>query len=150
MLQFQKNGTSLDKFIDAQQYGYGHGCPLQGGIDELLKYHKKTKHYSWYGFPQLYSKHTKSEIAKKFALNESDAINYIKHCSLRHNLNVMFTTILLILTSTNKTLNDILGNDDVKFISSVKLFYKICKTHNIQHTKKICKTLAKITNILCN
>ncbi len=95
-----------------------------------------------------YKLQSKSDIAKKFALSENDAINYIKHPSLRNNLNVMFSVILLLCENKNCTLNNILGNDDVKFISSVKLFYDICKKHNIGHTTKFYKTLTKIYDLL--
>ncbi len=51
MLKFQKNGTVLDKFLIAQQYGYAHGCPLQDGIDELMKKHKKQNIMRGTDFP---------------------------------------------------------------------------------------------------
>ncbi len=95
MLKFTKSNTNLDRFINAQQNGYGHGCSLADGLQELLVKFTKTKHYSWYAFPQIRNSHTKSEIAKKFALvDANEAIEYIKNNALRNNLTITYRVII--------------------------------------------------------
>lgn len=131
----------LIRFINAQLYGDNIGCPLKTGLLELSTKFTKTKHWSWYGFPQLIGLSI-SNMGIKYAIhNLQEAIEYLSDSILRTNLINTYIVILNALKHNNFDLNQTLGvNDSNKLKSSVTLFYyayQSIKPTNIKNSKII-------------
>jgi uncharacterized protein (DUF1810 family) len=134
---------NLNRFLEAQSKNY------EIALFEI-KRGRKSSHWMWYIFPQIYGLGN-SATSKIYAIqNEEEAINYLNHPILGNRL-IEITEELLVIS--NKTIRDILGSpDDLKLKSSMTLF------HNIQNENKLfwsilekyydgkqcCKTLAII------
>ncbi|MDX2346634.1 MAG: DUF1810 family protein [Legionella sp.] len=108
----------LTHFIQAQQGQSGHPS-FDYALNELYA-GKKNGHWIWYVFPQLRSL-GRSATAKKYGVLDLDeALTYLQDNSLFKNYQSIVTATNQQLNS--KSLNDLVGWDDVKVISSVTLF----------------------------
>ena len=77
--------TDLQKFIDAQNDGYGFGQTYKVALDEL-KHGRKVSHWIWYVFPQIDGLGW-SSTTKYFSIkNLQEAIDYYNHPFLHARL----------------------------------------------------------------
>ena len=105
----------FDKFIKAQQ-GY-----YEQILSELRVGHKIT-HWMWFIFPQLNGLGT-SEMARHYAIGSLDeARAYLQHPPLGTRLQECIAAVNAV---QGRTIHQIFGSpDDMKFHSSLTLFYK--------------------------
>lgn len=102
----------LNKFINAQDLVYKK-------VLEELKKGKKTTHWMWYIFPQIYGLGT-SRINQYYSINSIDeAREYLNNATLNSRLREC-CKILLDLDTYNSA--EIFGNDWIKLGSSMTLF----------------------------
>ena len=128
-VQLEIDPYNLQRFIDAQDKGYKHGCSLFDGYIELKNEGTKTKHWIWYGFPQLLgikknaTNKAVTGIAKKFSLeNFLEAKAYYRESTqLKPNL-ITLTKLVRKICNGGKTLYEVVKSDNVKFVSSMTLF----------------------------
>lgn len=85
--------TDLQKFIDAQDNGYGFGETYQTALQEM-KRGEKVSHWIWYVFPQIQGLGLSGTTAY-FSINDlSEAVNYYTHPILGARL-LEITKVLL-------------------------------------------------------
>lgn len=85
--------TNLQKFIDAQDYGYSFGKTYQTALQEI-KQGKKITHWIWYVFPQIQDSGFKGNTEYFSIKDLSEAIDYYAHPVLRARL-LEITKVLL-------------------------------------------------------
>lgn len=134
----------LQRFVDAQAKGYGHGVPFKQALTEILK-GEKEGHYRWYVWPtppyiDEYGKEKGSEINKYFALRElpnGEGLNlagvaYLKDpILLEHYLHI--NQALLHWLAKGKCLVHIVGKIDIDTVKqSIEYFNKAILL--IEHT----------------
>lgn len=85
--------TDLQKFIDAQEDGYGFGEPYQTALEEM-RHGKKINHWIWYVFPQIQGL-GKSGTTAYFSIRDlAEAKDYYGHPILGARLTEI-TSVLL-------------------------------------------------------
>lgn len=85
--------TDLQKFIDAQEFGYSHGETYQTALDEM-KQGQKTSHWIWYVFPQIKGLGF-SNVSVYFSIKDiEEARDYYEHPILGQRLTEI-TSVLL-------------------------------------------------------
>ena len=118
------------RFIKAQNEGIV-GSPFEQVIKEL-KNGKKTSHWFWYIFPQIAGIiEFPSETTKLYSIHDkNEAIIYLNNPILRWRLNECHKLVYENLQK-GKTIKDIFGSDDKKYISSLTLFYIVSKDKDL-------------------
>ncbi len=111
--------TELQRFIDAQNYGYSFGENYQTALAEIRNGKKET-HWMWYIFPQIKGLGF-SEITSYFSIQSlSEAKDYISHDILRERL-VEICEALMSLETNDPMV--VFGNPDAfKLRSCMTLF----------------------------
>jgi uncharacterized protein (DUF1810 family)/O-acetyl-ADP-ribose deacetylase (regulator of RNase III) len=125
LLWFKNNiKININRFLSAQNEGK-FGSTYNQAIKELLSGNKKS-HFIWYIFPQLDGLiQNPSEINKMFSISDIKEVKeYLSNKILRQRLIESHQAILNNIKK-GKTIKDILGSDDNKYISSLTLFYII-------------------------
>lgn len=85
--------TDLQKFIDAQEFGYSHGETYQTALAEM-KQGKKNLHWIWYVFPQIQGL-GRGDITVHFSIKDiSEARDYYEHPILGQRLKEITSVIL--------------------------------------------------------
>ena len=115
-----KNGINYSEIDDRS------GCSFKKVLKELKsKKRRKTLHYSWYVFPQPYTSKGKSKTSKRFFLNDSETIEYLKNKTLKSHL---FQTLKAIKSKNFKTKKEFIDYfgfvDYMKFLSFCHHFMK--------------------------
>lgn len=89
--------TDLQKFIDAQDNGYGFGETYQTALSEM-KQGEKLTHWIWYVFPQIQGLGF-SEVTAYFSIKDiSEAVDYYAHPVLGERLIEITRTLMDIET----------------------------------------------------
>ncbi|MBP1565236.1 MAG: DUF1810 domain-containing protein [Oscillospiraceae bacterium] len=89
--------TDLQKFIDAQDNGYGFGETYQTALSEM-KQGEKLTHWIWYIFPQVQGLGF-SEVTAYFSIKDiSEAVDYYAHPVLGERLIEITRTLMDIET----------------------------------------------------
>lgn len=89
--------TDLQKFIDAQDHGYGFGETYQTALTEM-KQGKKISHWIWYVFPQIQGLGWSGTTAYFSIKDLSEAKDYYAHPILAARLKEITETLLHIGT----------------------------------------------------
>lgn len=89
--------TDLQKFIDAQDYGYGFGETYQTALAEM-KRGEKLSHWIWYVFPQIQGLGWSGTTAYFSIKDLSEAKDYYAHPVLGARLKEITETLLYIRT----------------------------------------------------
>ncbi len=89
--------TDLQKFIDAQDHGYGFGETYQTALTEM-KQGKKISHWIWYVFPQIQGLGWSGTTAYFSIKDLSEAKDYYAHPILAARLKKITETLLHIGT----------------------------------------------------
>lgn len=89
--------TDLQKFIDAQDYGYGFGETYQTALDEM-KRGEKISHWIWYVFPQIQELGLSGTTAYFSIRDLTEAQDYYAHPVLGARLIEITETLLHIET----------------------------------------------------
>lgn len=90
--------TDLQKFIDAQDYGYGFSETYETALSEMKK-GVKTSHWIWYVFPQIHGLGI-SETTAYFSIKSlEEAIDYYNHPVLNSRLIEITSELLNIKTN---------------------------------------------------
>ena len=111
----------LNRFKTAQDSCYGE-------VLAEMKVGKKTSHWMWFVFPQIAGL-GKSETAKKYEIaNLEEADHYLRDELL--SMRLLELTKILAYNVEGRTAEEIFGfPDDLKFHSSMTLFYAVVMTH---------------------
>ena len=107
--------SNLNRFLEAQEDDY------ERALKEIKK-GKKSTCWMWYVFPQITGLGM-SSISEKYAIkNMDEAIDYLKHDTLRERL-IEISQALLDLDNTDTDMKEIMGfPDNLKLKSSMTLF----------------------------
>lgn len=135
---------NINRFVDAQNNG-DFGTKFDKVISEL-KLGKKRSHFIWYIFPQLANLiPNPSEINKIFSISGlNETYIYLMNKVLRNRLlkchNLIFENI-----TKGKTIKEIFGSDDKKYISHLTLFYFIIEDKELHSLLDMIKKYGNIT-----
>ena len=135
---------NINRFLNSQNNG-NIGSTYDQVIKEL-KFGKKKSHWIWYIFPQLNNLISNpSDINKLFSISGlNEVFIYLMNNTLRTRLitchNLVFENIM-----KGKTIKDIFGSDDKKYISHLTLFYYIIEDKELHSLLDMIKKYANIT-----
>ena len=101
----------LQRFVDAQE-------EIFGTVISELNAGRKQKHWMWYIFPQIKGLGQSPKSLKYSLASKEEAIAYLSHEILGDRLRKCTELVL----EARGTITQILGEDDVKFKSSMTLF----------------------------
>ncbi|MDX1452343.1 MAG: DUF1810 domain-containing protein [Oleiphilaceae bacterium] len=126
--------ADLRRFVAAQQ-------PVYSQVLQELGAGRKQSHWMWFVFPQLRGL-GQSHIAKHYALNSLDeARDYMQHEVLGPRL---VTCTRLVCDSSSATISTIFSYpDDLKFHSSMTLFYLACREYAMAEIADFEQALAR-------
>jgi uncharacterized protein (DUF1810 family) len=148
----------LDRFVDAQANGYGHGVPFTQALMEIWE-GEKQGHYRWYVWPtppyiDEYGKEAGSEINKYFALKKFPAdkglnlagVAYLKDpILLEHYLHI--NQALLHWLQKGKCLAHIVGEIDVDTVRQSILFFKAAILM-VEHTGPLWSSVKDLHEVI--
>lgn len=118
--------TSLQRFIDAQNYGYSFGETYETALSEI-KQGRKISHWIWYIFPQIKGLGI-SDITAYFSIkNLEEAIDYYNHPVLNSRL-IEITSALLDIETDDPMF--VFGYPDAYKIRSCMTLFKYAVPHN--------------------
>lgn len=112
--------TDLQKFIDAQDHGYGFGETYQTALTEM-KQGKKISHWIWYVFPQIQGLGWSGTTAYFSIKDLSEAKDYYAHPILVARLKEITETLLHIGTDDPMA---VLGYPDAFKLRSCMTLFK--------------------------
>lgn len=112
--------TDLQKFIDAQDHGYGFGETYQTALTEM-KQGKKISHWIWYVFPQIQGLGWSGTTAYFSIKDLSEAKDYYAHPILAARLKEITETLLHIGTDDPMA---VLGYPDAFKLRSCMTLFK--------------------------
>jgi uncharacterized protein (DUF1810 family)/ASC-1-like (ASCH) protein len=111
--------TNLQKFIDAQDYGYSYGETYQTALTEIRN-GKKNSCWMWYVFPQIHGLGWSGKTAFFSICGLKEAIDYYEHPILGTRLTQITAETLNIKSGDAM---EIFGDPDIyKFRSCMTLF----------------------------
>lgn len=112
--------TDLQKFIDAQEYGYGFGETYQTALAEM-KQGEKISHWIWYVFPQIQGLGLSDTTAYFSIRNLAEAKDYYEHPVLGARLIEITSELLNIETDDPMT---VFGYPDAYKVRSCMTLFK--------------------------
>lgn len=112
--------TDLQKFIDAQEHGYGFGETYQTALAEMKK-GEKISHWIWYVFPQIQELGLSGTTAYFSIRNLAEAKDYYEHPVLGARL-IEITSELLRIESDDPMV--VFGYPDAFKVQSCMTLFK--------------------------
>lgn len=129
--------VDLQKFIDAQDYGYSFGKTYQTAFEEMKKGRKIT-HWIWYVFPQIQGLGFSDTTAYFSIKNLQEAIDYYEHPILGKRLTEITETLINI--ESDDPMNVFGYPDAYKLRSCMTLF---------NHAAPECDLFQKVLDKYC-